>query len=63
MSEGLFEEQIGRLREMKVITRQTADGRGSVSFRNFIVEFPINSKITAGKILAVKSLQNDYLLL
>jgi hypothetical protein len=63
MSEGLFEEQIGRLREMKVITRQTADGRGSVSFRNFIVEFPINSKIIAGKILAVKSLQNDYLLL
>ncbi|ARM76086.1 ATP-binding protein [Acidianus manzaensis] len=63
MEEGLFEQTIGKLRELKVYSRQTADGRGSVSFRSFIIEFPVNSNLSAGKLLAVKAINNDYLIL
>ncbi|NON62055.1 helicase HerA domain-containing protein [Acidianus sp. RZ1] len=63
MEGNFFEPITGRLREIKVVTRQTADGRGSVSFRNFLIEFPLNAKITIGKLLGVKTLEEDYLLL
>ncbi len=64
--EGVFEEVRGRLREVKVLTRQTADGRGFVSFRSFSVEMPFvaGKTLSIGKLLAVKTMEEDsYLLL
>lgn len=63
MEGNLFEQFIGKLRELKVFTRQTADGRGSISFRSFIVEFPVTTNLSVGKLLAVKTIKDDYLLL
>lgn len=63
MEGALFEQTFGKLRELRVFTRQTADGRGSISFRNFIIEFPLRAKLSAGKLLAVKTISDDYLLL
>lgn len=63
MEESLFEQITGKLRELRVFTRQTADGRGSVSFRSFIIEFPLNANLYAGKLLAVKTINYNYLLL
>ncbi|BFH73173.1 ATP-binding protein [Sulfurisphaera javensis] len=62
----LFLDTEGRLREIKVFTRPTADGRGSISFRTFIIEFPFSRDIMIdpGKLLAVETVkQNKYLLL
>lgn len=62
----LFLDTEGRLREIKVFTRPTADGRGSISFRTFTIEFPFsrNISINPGKLLAVETVQqNKYLLL
>ncbi|EWG08249.1 MAG: hypothetical protein ASUL_01310 [Candidatus Aramenus sulfurataquae] len=64
--DGVFEEIRGRLREVKVLTRQTADGRGFVSFRSFLVEMPFTAgkALSIGKLLAVKTMEeNSYLLL
>ncbi|AWR97438.1 DUF87 domain-containing protein [Acidianus sulfidivorans JP7] len=63
MEGSIFEPIIGKLRELKVYSRQTADGRGSVSFRNFVIEFPVNSNLTVGKLLAVRAINNDYVIL
>ncbi|BAB65138.1 ATP-binding protein [Sulfurisphaera tokodaii] len=62
----LFIDTEGRLREIKVFTRPTADGRGSISFRTFIIEFPFNRniEIDTGKLLAVETIkENKYLVL
>jgi len=62
----LFLDTEGRLREIKVFTRPTADGRGSITFRNFIIEFPFsrNIDLSPGKLLAVETLQsNRYLVM
>ncbi|WP_338604806.1 ATP-binding protein [Sulfolobus tengchongensis] len=66
MMESIFEAEEGRLREAKVITRQTSDGRGTVSFRNYIVEFPfsLKNKLGIGKLLAANTImENNYLVL
>lgn len=62
----LFLETDGRLREIRVFTRPTADGRGSITFRNFISEFPFSRDLDLepGKLLAVETLKpGKYLLL
>ncbi|MDT7861918.1 MAG: ATP-binding protein [Saccharolobus sp.] len=62
----IFEGSEGRLREAKIITRQTSDGRGTISFRNYIVEFPysLKDKLGIGKLLAVNTIkENNYLIL
>ena len=62
----LFLDIEGRLREIKVFTRPTADGRGSITFRTFIVEFPFSRTIdlAPGKLLAVETLKpNKYLVM
>ncbi len=62
----MFEDIKGRLREVKITTRQTADGRGSISFRSFIIEMPYTAGkiLNIGKLLAVKTMaENTYLLL
>lgn len=61
----LFLDTEGRLREIKVFTRPTADGRGSITFRNFIVEFPFsrNIDLAPGKLLAVETLKDGKYLL
>jgi len=60
-----LEGPVGRLREVRVFTRPTSDGRGTISFRSFIVEMPFspNVKLNVGKMLAVKSMGGDMLLL
>ncbi|BCU70772.1 ATP-binding protein [Stygiolobus caldivivus] len=61
----IFSEVEGRLREIKSFTRPTADGRGSVTFRVFIIEMPFSrdSPIDAGKLLAVETIKRGYYLL
>ncbi|MEM3306283.1 MAG: ATP-binding protein [Saccharolobus sp.] len=66
MMEGIFEEVEGRLRESRIMTRQTSDGRGTISFRNYIVEFPfsVKNKLGIGKLLAINTInENNYLIL
>ncbi|MEM1599652.1 MAG: ATPase, partial [Sulfolobaceae archaeon] len=66
MMEGIFEEVEGRLRESRIMTRQTSDGRGTISFRNYIVEFPfsLKNKLGIGKLLAINTInENNYLIL
>ncbi|MCY0860013.1 MAG: ATP-binding protein [Sulfolobaceae archaeon] len=62
----LFENYIGKLREVKVVTRQSSDGRSTISFRSFIVEFPFmkSFNINIGKLMAARTLEeNTYLIL
>ncbi|TRM79263.1 ATPase [Sulfolobus sp. B5] len=66
MMESIFENAEGKLREARVITRQTSDGRGTISFRNYIVEFDFSmkDKLGIGKLLAVNTIKDDtYLIL
>ncbi|QKQ99760.1 ATP-binding protein [Metallosphaera tengchongensis] len=61
-----FEPVTGRLREVRVITRPTADGRSSISFRNFVVEMPFTKELnlSIGSLLAVETMRPDtYLIL
>jgi len=54
-----FESVSGRLREVRVVTRPTADGRSSVSFRNFVIEIPYSKdlKLNIGTLLAVDTME------
>ncbi|ACP48282.1 protein of unknown function DUF87 [Sulfolobus islandicus Y.N.15.51] len=65
MMESIFEVEEGKLREAKIITRQTSDGRGTISFRNYIVEFPfsLKDKLGIGKLLAVNTIKENYYLI
>ncbi len=58
-------EITGKLREVRIISRPTADGRGSVSFRSYVIEFPFSrSKFNIGRLLYVPTIEKDkYLLL
>ncbi|AWR99580.1 ATP-binding protein [Metallosphaera hakonensis] len=61
-----YEPVVGRLREVRVITRPTADGRSSVTFRNFVVEMPYSKELNLeiGALLAVETIREDtYLIL
>lgn len=61
-----FEPIVGRLREVRVTTRPTADGRSSVTFRNFVVEMPYSKdlNLNVGALLAVETIRsNTYLIL
>lgn len=62
----LFKELNGRLREIKTITRPTADGRGTITFKTFMVEIPFSSdtQIDVGKLLLVETIRKGvYLIL
>jgi len=61
----VFEAVEGKLREVKVFTRPTSDGRSTVSFRTFIVEMPYHSPsdLDVGKLMAAKTMSGDYLIL
>ncbi len=61
----MFEAVEGKLREVKVFTRPTSDGRSTVSFRTFIVEMPYHSPsdLDVGKLMAAKTMSGDYLIL
>jgi len=55
---------MGKLRDVKVITRQTADGRGSISFRSYVIEFPFSrSQINVGKLLYTPTIEKGKFLL
>ncbi len=58
-------ELTGKLREVRIITRPTSDGRGSISFRSYVVEFPFSrTAMTIGKLLYAPTVEKDkYLLL
>ncbi|BCS91869.1 ATP-binding protein [Metallosphaera javensis (ex Sakai et al. 2022)] len=61
-----FEPVTGRLREVRVTTRPTADGRSSVTFRNFVVEMPYSRdlNLNIGALLALETIKSDtYLIL
>lgn len=62
----LFENFTGKLREVKVVSRQSSDGRSTISFRSFIVEVPHmkNFHISIGKLIVAKTMEEDtYLIL
>ncbi|MGC9105507.1 MAG: ATP-binding protein [Thermoprotei archaeon] len=64
MDRELFEETQARLRELRVVTRATADGRGSVSFRTFVIESPFElaNELNVGKLMAIETTRpNTYL--
>ncbi|MEM3864024.1 MAG: hypothetical protein QW699_06000 [Metallosphaera sp.] len=61
-----FESVTGRLREIRVISRPTADGRSSVTFRNFVIEMPFSKTVNLniGALLAVETIkEGNYLIL
>ncbi|MEM0168404.1 MAG: ATP-binding protein [Metallosphaera sp.] len=61
-----FESVTGRLREVRVISRPTADGRSSVTFRNFVIEMPFSKTVNLniGALLAVETIkEGNYLIL
>jgi hypothetical protein len=48
-----------------MFTRPTADGRGTITFRVFVIEMPFSrdTPIDAGKLLAVETIRREYYLL
>jgi len=61
----LFKETEARLRELRVVTRTSADGRGTVSFRTFVVEAPFElaGELNVGKLMALETTKpNTYLI-
>ena len=66
LSQELFKLTDARLREIRVVTRPTADGRGTVSFRTFLIEAPfdLSRDLNAGKLMLVETTRpNSYLVL
>jgi DNA helicase HerA-like ATPase len=62
----LFLETEGRLREIRTFTRPTADGRGTITFKVFVIEMPFtrNIQLEPGKLAVVETIKdNHYLLL